>query len=188
MSYEELKEAARLYEKMNGRPMGEDEAEWFEAGFTFGVTATNTRIAALEAQLAAQAVGVPVGWKLVPAEPTKDQWRAGIDAWNNAHGTTDAEDNLPNVIYAAMLTAAPAPAENTPAPDLAKTSHKTVETRMETGPHGSASYFPAPVAGQEEKPALTDDLILRMHWAMMGCGIEESVRRARAILSAGGAQ
>lgn len=61
------------------------------------------RIAELEAKAPQR------GWRLMPTKPTEDQWSAGIDAWNRAHGTPAGEDGLPNTIYAAMLAAAPAP-------------------------------------------------------------------------------
>lgn len=58
--------------------------------------------------LASNAGGaIPEGFVIVPRKPTKEQWSAGIDAWNYVHGTTDGEDELPNVIYRAMIGAAP---------------------------------------------------------------------------------
>jgi hypothetical protein len=67
------------------------------------------KAAAALVPVARRATSVPAipGWKLVPIEPTDEQWRAGVDEWNDVHGTPAGEDELPSTLYRAMVRAAP---------------------------------------------------------------------------------
>ncbi|MCA8239886.1 hypothetical protein [Burkholderia sp. AU32262] len=76
-----------------------------------GIEDAVQRIAAILSRspnMAAEAVSIPAGWKLVPAEPTPEM----LDCWWDGLPKGTAFQNCtPRGVYAAMLAAAPQPAQ-----------------------------------------------------------------------------